>query len=316
MAFNSHDLPLETVPGPIFGATIKYGERKGYKESWSFERPGEARRILICNWSDANNFPVAMLGDVRPGAGGLLTRQIPNLHPNSTKQLYAVECNLLDGEGKYINDPGTGLIKFLDQSGNLDGLAVWEVTYRQLPFDVLPDLAVTPQTTELMRYVQREPKFAMESYTLPGNCMQWGSDGKPFPENTNIRRPLMELHYTWYWVPEPFPLTCWYNPPGNPPAGYAVIGSLNNAAFDGLNGNRQYSPGFLMAVAPEISERIWTPSGYPVRNVKYKFGLRPDAGWNRFYRAKLNDFDSLFPRKGGGRPPFTPGNFLSLFVLN
>src|SRR5579862_891587 len=226
----------ETNPGPIVGGPIPFGETIPYTETNTFEHGCESVRTLYTNWSDVPNFPSAMIGDVRPGAGGLLKRQLPMQHPRGSRQMYAVECNLKQGHGSPLADVGTNLIKFGDVVNDLEGLAEWEVVYRQLPFDVLPDSAVNGVTTELIRFVQREPKFSMESYTLPGNAFAFSSDGKTLPENSNIRRPVMELHYTWYCVPDQVPFSYWYQPP--PGNAYPIIGSVNGGDFDGINGNK------------------------------------------------------------------------------
>src|SRR5262249_32985104 len=151
-----------------------------------------------------------------------------------------------------VQDAATGLISYQDTINSLDGLAEFDVRYRQLPYDVLPDSTMRfVGSSEVQRYVKKEYHFAEESYSLPGMGYEWdvkeqdpkGPLGKlanlPLPEGPSIKRPIIELRYTWTWVPEPLNIAAFAR----------VLGCINNSPFDG------YLQTFLLCQPPQVSER-------------------------------------------------------------
>lgn len=307
-----HQLNQRTVNGEI-----AYCEKPPYSENWNPEA-GEVRRTLMTNWSDLPGFPAAVLGDVQR-AGGRLQRSLPMPIPGRD-HLFAVECNLKNGHGAFEADPGTGVIKFLDKVNDLEGFAEWEVVFRPLPFDVLSDAAVAG-VGEIGRWVVREWHGGSEVYTLPGNAFVWKTvverlgqrNNDPVPEGLPKQRPIDQLRYTWVHVPEPLPSTI-FNPV-NP-----IIGKINAKDFDGANGNPTYGPKTLLLLDVEITPRMWTPSGRAIRNITYVMGLRPDSGWNAFYRASLNSFDAILAKAqipgqlAGSEQPYEQRELGDLFL--
>jgi hypothetical protein len=328
---------IATYKGQDEVREIRFGEKPNYTEATTREGI-EAHRTLYCNWSDARDFPIMLLGDVQPDGSdnlGLLKRITPHPHPHGSKMLYAVQADLVNAAGGFYKNPNDGLIGFSDRINNLDGLAEWSVVYRNLPFDVREDLAGPARdggVTELYRYVERDVKFAMEGYPVPGLAFQWQSDGKPFPEPFTMRRPLQELKYTWHWVPEPLPKVLGASEAN--PNDEIVVGRLNAALFDPGSWLHRpgYPPGHLLCTEPVISGRFWTPSGKPVRNIIYSLLYRADSRWDAFWKQSLGRFDPLQAsnftvvpaqqlrgavvaglKQGKGRRPYEPGNFLALF---
>ena len=305
MAGTPISLPLTTK-----SMGISYGEKEGYNEEWTTDG-GTVYRELVCNWNDAQRFPIAMLGDVQKN-GAILSRQLPEPYPSTlplatSRNLYAVSCDLKNGQGAYTVGPG-GLVAFGDLVNGLDGQAIWNVGYKQLPYDLLPDSAVAPQAgSELIRYVIREYHVSTESYQLPGMAFRWGTpdvtpvgpENLPIPEGVTIQRPILEFRYTWVWVPEPLPITAWA----------LLVGKLNSMTFDGQS---QYA---LLCYPPEVSESKYTPAGTMVRNITYVFGLRLDTqSWLKLYHRSIDDFDTVQPSQAGGRPLYNQGPFALLFT--
>lgn len=301
-----------TTPASKF-PNLKFAMKPPYTESNTREG-SEVRGTIYTNWSDVQSVPTAFIGDVEPGAGGgSLNRHLPHLHPDTSRNLYCVSIDLVNAAGAYFKPANVGMITFRDTINNLDGLAEWTVIWRQLPFDVKPN---DPKaTSELYRFVERNPKFGTEGYPVPGDAFKWQSDQNPFPELVTIRRSLVEVKYTWHWVPEPLPKVLIAQGDGPGPDDGVVIGRNNHAQFDPNNGIHSggFPPGHMLCAEPEISDRFYTPSGKPIRNITYSMAFRPDATWNQFWKQSLGKFDSLQPVKAGGRRAYEPGIFDELF---
>ncbi len=297
---------------------LRYAEKPPYTESYTREG-GEVRRTLYCNWSDAVIFPEAFIGDVEPGAGGgSLKRFLPHRLPDTTKLMHCVACDLTNAAGAFFKG-GLKDIVFRDQINNLDGLAEWNVIYRQLPFDVKADDG--GQTSELYRFVERNPKFGTEGYPVPAGTFKWltpNSKGQQetFTETATIRRSLVEVKYIWHWVPEPLPKVLMAQGAGPGPDDGVVIGRNNHANFDPGNPihSAGFPPGHMLCAEPEISERFYTPSGRPIRNISYSLSFRPDSTWNQYWKQSLGRFDTLQPKIEKARRPYEPGIFDELFA--
>ena len=317
-------MPFTPPNGGHGGGPIEYWERPPYTERFNLDG-GEVTRTCLVDWHHARDFPAAMLGDAKCN-GVRIDRKLPDMHPHGSKNLYATDCQLVNGLGAWTSDPSNGLIFFNDLINTLPGKAEFKVTYRQLPFDVLPNGLGSNEYPELHRWVIKEFKWNMESYQLPGVAFVWGNavvgldeaDIQAFnrsaagqlargfkpklqtiPEGMSKQRPLVELTYTRVWVPEPIPLAL-----------FEVVGKVNINPFPGIKDGDSFDAGSLLCLPPTIAERKWTPAGTPVRNIVIHLAWRPDSGWNFFYHAGLNAFVDVLTRKAslGKEPDATKRN--------
>jgi hypothetical protein len=293
---------LNNMPLPNQIAGVPHGERPPYTERWAlcpggWATGGEVKRTLTCEWSQVKTFPMAVLGDVAPGAGGGLSRTLPFQHPHTTKNLWASEMSLINGYGAHIRGDD-GLIVFRDVVNNREGLAEWDVIFRQPKFVI-----AGPGGGEMSRYVSRAFAWSQEAYPLPGTSFVWEDDGAPIPEPAVKQRPLLELRMTWHWVPDPIPTARWIN----------IVGRLNRTAFEG------HPPGHVLAAAPEIGDTMATVSGRYVRDIVYVFLIRLDSPWTHFYKRLSGKFVRVIPNPqltiGNPVPLYEEANFPDLFSL-
>lgn len=293
---------------------IRYGEAPGYSEDFDGTRPA-SRRILLTNWLDVKDFPVAMLGDVKVAAGGGgFNRTVPEKHPKPAFG-YCQELRLREGLGAPVQDSVRKMIAYQDLVNKTEGVAVWEATYYPVPWAIKGDDAIGVQIRggdaglgEGSRYITKELEFGMEVYQLPGCSYEWRTKqpsartGKPItdtiPEGIPYQRPIDSLKYIWRMVPEPVPRRF-----------LSIVGKINKDSFDG------YGAGTLLCGTPEMSETKFTASGSPYRDIVFNLHFRPDSGWNTFYRKDLNDFDLIVEKKTGKIGPYRTGDFGELFAV-
>jgi len=269
-------------------------------------------RSVQTSWDERKNFPRYMLGDVKDDGVSLLTRTLPQKHPDYD-WLWAAEVHLKNGAGAFKVDD-QGLIYYYDSNTGSEtgGKAQWEITYRPRPY-VLTENA----QTELDRFVVRETTLNLESQAVPGSGFCWKKDLpnkiNKIPEHISIQRTIIARRYHWVWVPDSrvqnvleavLPRVC---------------GRLNKTKFDG-----KFEPGTLLCVAPQIDRIEYTPGGTPVRTITFNFLQRVDHSWNHFYRRN-SGFEEItgVPKMGGKEdprgkettPPFDTAEFLDLFKV-
>lgn len=314
---------------------IDYCDKPGYALNFDMTPSSggvhDCKRVVQVQWAKAHAFPAAVLGDatLSPG-GGTLLRLIPEQHP-VFKHMFATRCSLMNGLGAWLQGDN-GLIHFKDSVNKIEGFAEFEIIYSTLPYDVKANIV----SSELERYVSRETKFNLEVYQVPGDAFVWkvpkivkqpkpgpqpGEEGfvvviadfvkeqaenkkkqavivaHTIPETVPLQRPVLELRYTWHWVPEPVPRHI-----------FLIAGHVNNKDFDG----NVFDKGHLLLSTIEISERKWTPAGSSVRDISYTFSFRPDAPWSQLYRKSTNKFEEVRSRNTG-EPLYEFADFSRLF---
>lgn len=197
-------------------------------------------------------------------------------------------------------------------AGNFsDGVATLRVTYRQRPYVVRNDQqnAANPQG-ELGRYVEREPKYAIQGIPLYSIAKQgqlyFVGTTTPVPEAGVMLVPTVSWRYTHWDLP--------YYPSA---AIAACVGCINRETFDGVAGFPAFDPGTLLCQAPEISWRR-NACGQVAFRVTWILDHR-SPGWNYFPQATggfaLATFGGGQPAANGSNLVFTPADFSQLFQV-
>ena len=270
---------------------IPYEWLPAYNENFTHSDSDSVAHCIVLDTPDFRmHFPIDMMGDAIPG----ISRKLPQTHPHKT-WMYCVECKLMDGKGAWRTS-SVGAIEFFANYPNqpTQGYLIYEVTYRPVPYTVLPDTAIT---SELDRYVVRKWNISIETYQMPGNTFGWSDEGTivPIPENIAKQRPFIELHYSWHWVPEPIKMSVIVD----------TVGKINQNPFDNTPGpankghDTAFKAGHLLCAPPEISDRMYTPSGQAVRDINYVFLFRPDSTWNDFFQKQKGDFVRVYKIHNG-----------------
>jgi hypothetical protein len=269
---------------------IQYTEYfEGYRESWSNDGVAEAVRILECAWRDRKNFVRAMLGGVTAG----INRIPPDVHPDYSLRalavgggggLVATNVELIAGVGVPAANSPRGMISY--------DRARFAVTYKAVPYNIIG--GTYPNDLEIDRYIIRKLNYAIESLTIPGQCLKF-SDGTKINEQMTILMPTQEVIYTWVMAPR-VPTSAINN----------CIGKVNDDLFDGI-----YPPETLLMVAPDI-DPYWHPAQEAVVwNITYKWLYRA-TGWNKFYRRSTNTFAPVVG-VANNEKPYKTADFKTLF---
>lgn len=241
---------MPTTTG-IYGVDYReVADYTSYKETFSQGNGNESQRLLMVRWDQRYKFVIDMVGHSTPDfafGGRLIRRHLPNAHPVMS-DLYCVSCELVRGDGVPLSDPRNGLIYFVDKKppiSNIEilqgtappGWAVYNCTYRKLPFAVLEDQQVAPfEPPELYRYVQRKATFATESITYRGGQFYYvdgtvGAQRTKIPEGPVALLGTQTLYYTHHQVPMP---GAGRLPKKMESAIEACIGKVNSVAFDNV----------------------------------------------------------------------------------
>ncbi len=300
-------------------APLSYREVDGYREQFEetdaqatrvFDVPWSQRltfKNFVLGWN------VVIPGETVEAEGGGITsvtparisRTIPWQHPE-IPWLYAMRCELQNGIGAIgevpppvavdennqpvlVANPGNPfappgvvplrMIRYLDYSTALDGLARYAVTYGVLPYEVLDDGELTARYSgvEMARYVQREFTFAASNLPLPAASVTFragANNGDAIPQSGNIiLLGTVNCAYTWHQVPD-VAVT----------AITTAVGKVNETAFDGLQGFPLFGAETLLCMAPKTT-RHRGPTGRIHWTVVYNFIYRAQ-GWNNYPDSK------------------------------
>lgn len=285
---------------------IEYTEIPNYTEGWRSTDNSQAVRILECGWNNRYRFVQDLLGWSDYDSGSIITRYIPEQHPDpDLDTFYAVEAQLIGGVGVPDIDDDD-FIRFLDKVPTdpipaqlVYGRARYQVTYRQFDYDIFADEDIA---TELERYVSRYYNFSIESVTLPGNTFEFTSDSQKIPELAPIVFPLVELTYVWRQVPDPYPSATIT----------AALGKVNNAAFDVNFSPTVYVAESLLLIGADVKS-YWSVGGRFSWDITYKFSYRPNT-WNKLYRKSTNSFDAIRRVAAPSQSAYLTTSFDALFT--
>lgn len=279
-------------------------------EGWSEEFTPDgviAHRRVQTAWSAVSGFPAYMLGTNTKIANKIF-RTKPEVHP-VRNYLHCTECKLTNGIG-YPNHQGGGVGNFgLDYKahGGGDGLAVWDLIYTDLPYDIVDDAPIhggNGNLTELDRFVEKRKDYASESLTMTGTTWKFSGDNETVKEASTKRYPTQGLWYTWWWVPEPL----------NEAVFAAAIGKVNNAAWD----HNIYGAETLLLKAVETTDhRVRDAAGNKCRHVVFHF-IHRATGWNKFWRRNNGAapaFEAIVDKATGTVKPYETYTFDSLFLV-
>ena len=371
-------------PAKIATMPPSLAETEGYRENNTAEHGWEIERHFQCQWSHVALAMQWFLGgsyltleqqgqagppqgviqpdatiinnqNPPPGGGTIIntpanyiSRVTPAQDPYRPA-LYAVSCELLEGKGAVLPDPGLFLVDadgvaVLPPGANLpdgqpgfilpglvyaeqvagpnpmpeefkgvvpygsfsDGMAHLRVKYRSLPYSVYNDKDTRDAGKgELLRYVEREPDFAIQGLPLnsvkgTGSLLTFyegpaGIKGVQVPEAGVLLMPTASWRYVWHDVPF-FPRTAILN----------CMGRVNAAPFDGVAGWPTFAPGTLLCQAPRIRRRRNMFLGTTF-DIEWRLDERSPAGWNLFPAGDGNFYGASW---GGAAPDASGSNLV------
>jgi hypothetical protein len=303
----------------------------GYSESWG--RDGVTIRTpVILSFDDKEDFASDMVGWSVIGAGGILSRSLPEPHPAYTPQaytaaggIYAIAVEFTDTAG-YASETGLNdYVRYVDASTGDDedgGMIIGTVTWEGLPYAVLSDGAVYGSTTiaapvggELLRFVSRSKSLAIENLNWPAGFFIWkNAPHDPIPTGIPLLLGSKQHTYTWTQVPA--------DANGLFPAGLETnitntVGRLNASSFDPVGvagGGGRFAAGTLMCLCPNIVQGFM-PSGSIGFTIGYILLEKPQSGWNNFLRPSTGTWDPIVQKSDSTTPPFASADFNKLFQL-
>lgn len=292
---------------------IPYLDYPAYGERWSPDGV-ETVRTLSCSWDVRERFVTDLIGTARWQGLSRFNRQVPEQHPHYA-YMFAVNAQLREPQGVPGADAGGHIFYYSRNAAGAisaaPGLAVYDVTYRALDFDVLKDDTIT---TELERFVERNSKPSVDSLTLPGQSVRWALNSEDsdspttyavaadavIPEPMARAFPTCAFTYTWHQVPGALGTTPYtsYLPLANILEG---LGKVNSNHFDAGYGpvnveqsqsfTKVFPAGTLLFTAAEI-RRVRGAAGAPLFQVQYTLLYRPNKegnvykGWNSLLHPK------------------------------
>lgn len=303
---------------------FEFQEMDGYRESFSYQEQS-AERVFGVLWSQRHQFVEHFLGR-NVNEDSLIKRDLPEQHPERP-WLYADSVAMMDSPGKLserfifarcpdgtiLKDDedkflGSRMIKYEDaaaQYGGGEGLAIYRVTYKTHPFELLTDdqailrAAELNIPRELTRFVERDVSFSVQNIPLgklasSGSLISFtegpaGIKGTKVPEAGVKIFPREQLLYRWHRVPD-VP----YEHIAN------IVGKVNSKTFDNYGG-RSFRKETLLCQAPKVVRLPRDPARGKVNHmITYVFDYNPE-GWN-----KLPASDGNFYRVGFGGDPNKP----------
>lgn len=333
------DVAKMSAAPEFFGETEEYAER---------DRPDEksAERTFRVPWSLRHDFRAWVLGystvvsqPALSASGNVdawaLSRVTPAQHPEMP-WLYALECEMVRGEGAPINRLDIPLVAFpanpfppppqpalasvpmiafgemVPAEGFTDGLAVMKVTYRDRDYEIHNDVELAALgLSEIGHYVSRYPRFSLKGIELPAPLRDQLKfvPGLPSPSSFQL------LPKAFMNQPIPggaqmlLPLIgmeyLWHDVPEVPRLAIAACqGKVNADIFDAVPGGNSFPPQTLLMQAPEIKRRRNTV-GRVIFDIRYRFDYNPYT-WNAFPAADGNFYFVAFGGTGDIIPPAPP----------
>jgi hypothetical protein len=235
------------------------------------------------------------------------------------------------------------------------GDAVYDVTYRPLPFDVRPDndplggtgmdqLPAPLDTCELGRYVQRYYQFGARVLAFPAGTTYFKdqlqanpSTAVPIPEGAGLKvLPYGTWQYKWHHVPTIPWSNIWAcygkvnsseTGVGAPDGRFDYIPSVGGT--DWVNGKQQgWLPKTLLFEGVSGLEQVISAAGQRLWNITYAFRYLPGNNGNtqdthnKIYRFTDNDFYEVVTNYTPGKveanwkPIYESATFTNLFKLS
>ncbi len=244
-------------------------------------------------------------------------------------------------KGNQTNWSGTG-------SGYGVGDAVYDVTYRPLPFDIRSDTEMAAlnaplNTCELSRYVQRFYKFGARVLTFPKGVAYFKDDlqasryDRPIPEGAGLKTlPYGTWQYKWYHIPSINWDAIWgcYGKVNASETGTdAPDGRFDHQPSIGganwVNGKvRGWLPKTLLFEGVSDVEPVITAAGQRLWNLTMAFRYLPGKDGatqdthNKIYRFVDNDFYEVVTNYTSGKleaswkPIYESATFTNLFKMS
>lgn len=214
-----------------------------------------------------------------------------------------------DGSGATLNLANAGPRQFaLDAATHQalpPGKAIMQVTFRQLPYDLLPDLIPDGQPgagnriREERRFVSWETQNAGENLQIAFTDAFRYPDGVALPPSAAaLPIPLTTLKVKWWKVPQ-VPLGV-----------YSYYGRCNaNPIVFGTASQYPAGPQQLMFAGAQLGPLQFFPDGNTYRDIEMTF-IQRIQGWNRLFRPGTghNKWEPV-SRTGSQILPFTEGNY-------
>lgn len=241
-------------------------------------------------------------------------------------------------------------------SGYGVGDAVYDVTYRPLPFDVRPDsdpingtgmdqLDAPLNTCELSRYVQRFYQFGARVLSFPAGTTYYkdqlqslGARASPIPEGAGLKvLPYGTWQYKWYHIPAiPWAniWSCYGKVNASETGTAAPDGRFDyqpsiGGSTDWINGKTQgWLPKTLLFEGVSGVEQVISSAGQRLWNITYAFRYLPGRDGatqdthNKIYRYTDNDFYEVVTNYTPGKleanwkPIYESATFTNLFKLS
>jgi hypothetical protein len=262
-------------------------------------------RTLAVAWANTKFFEEDMLG-WSENLGGSLSRKPPDQHP-ANKRLWCVDCQMVGKEGQHQQDP---LYKGMPQYD----MALYQCTYRNLPYRVIPDEDMDPDLpSELDRYVIRRPKFSFEMQKIPGVDVVINIPGldpakQPYPLGEVPVQPITLIGLEYTVIAVPLELV---------PDVLGHANTINAADFDdsiqlGEVEPGPYSPRKVLFSGFDASKIYTDIRGTAVADLVYMFAVRSHE-WNYFPSPKDNTWLKAFRRSDPTKSIFETSDFNDLF---
>lgn len=315
--YKEHFRPDDTAAVRYFRGP--WGQRKTFVDwclghSFSVFRPGE--EFTFDGLGQVNQPPLLQAGGQftsQSPPSGFLSRIPPAQHPEYP-WMYAVECELVRGEGAIEDNPNVFLtdnfgdlvpgpvpvpmISYYDASSRTDDhCAVIAVTYRNLDYEIRTDremLEMAGTKGELERHVTRTATPAIQALPVGGNGAIRFKAGAGVPANI-AGQPVPESGYSVLLFTEEL-VWLWRDVPDVPHEALAeCVGKVNANPFDGARGCRRFAAQTLLMQAPTYTRKR-SPVGRVTWDVGVKALYRPQ-GWNSYPAADGNFYEVEFLRR-------------------
>jgi len=233
-------------------------------------------------------------------------------------------------------------------AGHGIGDAIYDITYRPMPFDILSDAVVDAldaplNTCELSRYVQRFYQFGARVLAAPAGTTHWkdylqaGIADAPIPEGAALKTlPYGTWQYKWWYVPTIPWANIWAcygkvnaaESGANAPDGrFDYIPSVGGASW--VNGKQQgWLPGSLLFEGVSGVEQVTTASGQKLWNLTFAFRYLPGNNGatqdthNKIFRFVDDDYYEIVTNYTPGKPSaqwkklYQSATFSNLFKLS
>jgi hypothetical protein len=225
---------------------------------------------------------------------------------------------LNDGNGNPLNDEW--LRYFATDGRATDGMLKYQARFTPRPYEVRSDSEVAALNAvnnqgELERYVERQPRSAVQSLPLPADGPKFAPQLSPANQGDGVmQKGTVPASAAFLLIPTEELLFCWMEIPDDPAANIAsVVGCVNANDFDGARGYPVRKAGTLLCQAPLSRVRYRHVTGRWYWRVHYSFLFRATGHQylpNNHGNMQLVTYDGNV----NGKPLYPSADFSLLFV--